>query len=35
MNELAVLIPVAALALVGLAAALIVWRQDRPKARHP
>ena len=36
MNDLAALIPVAALALFGLIAVFIVWRQDRhPKAKHP
>jgi len=35
MNELLGLLPVAALALIGLVAAFIVWRQDHPKTKHP
>lgn len=35
MSDLAGLIPAAGLAVFGLVIAFIVWRQDRPKTKHP
>ena len=35
MQELAGLLPAAAVALFMLVMAIIAWRQDHPKAKHP